>query len=180
MDTELTPEQQRVAAIEANMRADGESPIEHVQADYFGFDESHTYVLPDGISYIEHKAFNEGAKRHYLNKVNRRIELNKASGNASIDTAPGDERYELLKLAITGWNLRKGGVVLPFSSARLEDFLKTANPKVVDGIEKDVRLANPWMLNDMTSDDIRKEITDLEELLAKKVEEEEGKVDLSA
>lgn len=151
-----------------------EAPNETVQQDYFGFAETHRCVLPDGVSYIEHKTLTEGDRRKYLNKTNRDVRVEKGGG-ATIKMAPGDERAELLKAAIVGWNLQQNGNPVPFCSPALEKFLAAANPRIVDLIEKDIRLKNPWLLADMSSEDIEKEIADLQELLEKVRAEEAGK-----
>jgi hypothetical protein len=84
-------------------------------------------------------------------------------------------RTELLRNTICGWNLMRGGQPLPFNQQNLNEFLMLANPSIINMIEKDVRLANPWLLAEMTIEDIDKEIADLQDLRAKKVEEEAGK-----
>lgn len=148
---------------------------EPLQVDYFGFDETHKIVLPDGKSFIEHKELNEGARRKYLNSVNRDITINRASGDAKLRTAPGDERRALLEAAIIGWNLVKNGSPIAFSRQALNEFLDNANPRIVDIIEKDVRQRNPWLLADLTVEDIDKEIENLQTMREARLAEEAGK-----
>lgn len=148
---------------------------ERLQVDYFGFDETHKIVLPDGKSFIEHKELNEGARRKYLNSVNRDITINRASGDAKLRTAPGDERRALLEAAIIGWNLVKNGSPIAFSRQALNEFLDNANPRIVDIIEKDVRQKNPWLLADLTVEDIDKEIENLQTMREARLAEEAGK-----
>lgn len=180
---ELTQEEfeaQKVAAMEANMTADGVSTTEKVQADYFGFDEELTVSLPDGVSYVVHKVLTEGQRRKYLNQINRDVTIQKATGDAKMRMAPGDERFALLQTAIVGWNLKRNGMLYPFTPKALNDFLDKTNPKVVDLIEKAIRKANPWLLAEMEIEDIQREIDALEEMKAAKVEEEQGKALSSA
>ena len=108
------------------------------------------------------------------------ITVEKVTGNAKVKVMQGEERFALLNAAITGWNLstrNKVGDLVPvvFSTAKLREFLEKAPPRIIDIIEKDVRKKNPWLLANATSDDIRDQIKDLEELLAQKIEEEQGK-----
>lgn len=145
---------------------------ESVQEDYFGFEIRHRVKLPDGRSWIEHKEFNEGERRKYLNAVNRDVVIQRKTGDARMRMAPGDERYELLVTAIVGWNLVRAGQPIPFSRKALQEFLEKTNPKIVDLVEKEVRKANPWLMAEMSADDIRKEIANLEEMLEAKVKEE--------
>lgn len=174
---ELTVEEHedRAAQMEANMASQGVATHESVAADYFGFDETQRVVLPDGISFIEHRVLNEGQRRKYLNAVNRDVRIQKATGDALMRMSPGDERRELLRSALVGWNLKKNGMDVPFNDKFLSEFLDKANPKVVDLIEKEVRKANPWLLAELSIEDIDREIRDLTELRERKVQEEEGK-----
>jgi hypothetical protein len=153
-------------------------PVDVAQDDYFGFAETHRVQLPDGKSYIEHATLNEGARRKYLNATNRDVRIERGKGDAHINMAPGDERRSLLETAITGWNLVRDGKPVPFDKGNLQKFLDTANPKIIDIIEKDVRLKNPWLLNEMTVEDIDREIEALQEMRATVERESEGKDNL--
>lgn len=150
-------------------------PIVRIQQDYFAFDIIGRTMFPDGISWVEHAVMNEGARRKYLNAVNREVRVQKSTQDAILKMAPGEERTELLKATIVGWNLSRGGERIPFTTQNLNEFLLRANPSVINLIEKDVRLANPWLLAEMTLEDIDRELRELQELRAKKVEEEMGK-----
>lgn len=143
------------------------------QADYFGFTGNQRYVLPDGVSYVDIKVMNEGERRKFQNQTNRDVKFHKG-GEAAMKLRPGDDRFELLSIAIVGWNLVNNGQPVVFNPRSLAMFLESADPKIIDGIEKAVRLANPWLLAEMSADDIRAEIRDLEDLLEKKLEEEAG------
>jgi hypothetical protein len=145
---------------------------EAVQEDYFGFEIVHTVPLPDGKSWVQHKEFTEGQRRKYLNEVNRDVVIQRGTGDARMRMAPGDERYSLLSTAIIGWNLIRGGQPVPFTDRNLKEFLEKANPRIIDLIEKEVRKVNPWLMQEMTSEDIRKEIANLEEMLEAKEKEE--------
>lgn len=174
-DTNQWGDDDRVVAMEANMAAQGVATTEKVQADYFGFGEFHSVTLPDGISYIQHKTLNEGDRRKYLNSVNRDVKFQKATGDAIMRIASGDEKQALLRSAIVGWNLSRGGQPVPFNDRTLAEFLEKASPKIIDIIHKDVQRANDWLAADVTVDDIDKEIAELQELRAKKLDEEQGK-----
>lgn len=171
----LHDEEARAEATRQAMAADGVPTTESAQVDYFGFDETHKVMLPDGKSWIEHRTLNEGNRRKYLNAVNRDVRIDKVKGDAILKMAPGEERKQLLIAAIIGWNLVKDGSPLAFDKRALEEFLDKAPPKIIDIIEKDVRLKNGWLQAEMTVEDIEQEIANLEEVLAKKKEDEEGK-----
>jgi len=182
MDTdqdEETMELERQQRTLDAMKAAGVSTEQHVQVDYFGFEETHRVLLADGISYIEHKTLNEGARRKYMNRVNREVRLQK-SGDAFMKMATGDERHALLEEAIVGWNLVRADKSrniqpLTYNVTNRNAFLESAPPAVIDRVEKDVRDKNPWLVGDVTIEDIDEQIAELTELREKKVLEDEGK-----
>lgn len=161
----------------------GEVEVQHdpassvpVQQDYFGADApTYKVFLPDGISYVEHQKLMEGARRQYLNATNRKVRLQRQTGDAVMDMAAGDDRHHLLKTAIVDWNLKSKGEVVPFSKKNLEQFLEKADPSVMDTIEKDIRNRNKWLLADVSIEDIDSQIKELEELRQEKLAEQEGK-----
>lgn len=167
--------EERRAAAEAAMAADGVSTVVRVQQDYFGFDETHSVLLPDGMSVIEFKVLNEGQRRSYLNKTNRDVKFEKRTGDASMRLSPGDEKHALLSVAITGWNLVRNGAPILFNQQNLNKFLELANPKIIDIIHKAITKVNPWLLGEMTVEDIDREIEALEEQKRALIEEEAGK-----
>lgn len=173
---EVAQAEARAAAIEANMIAEGLPTREPIAVDYFGFDETHRVMLPDGVSWIDHKVLTEGARRKYLNKVNRDVRIQKASGDAIMRIATGDEKAALLSSAICGWNLSRGGQPVPFNDRNLSEFLDKASPKIIDLIHKDIAVHNNWLNADVTIEDIDKEIAELQELRQRKLDEEQGKV----
>lgn len=147
-----------------------------VQVDYFGQSDDHKHMLPDGVSYVMLKEMREGERRKYLNKTNRDITIARASGDARLRLAPGDERFELLTAAITDWGLTKKGKDVPFNQRNLAEFLDRVDPRVADGIEEEVRRINPWLNSELSIEDIEAEIDRLQELLEKRQEEERGKL----
>jgi len=160
--------------IEARMRADGVADSAPVQADYFAFDETTVVDLPDGKSFIEIKALNEGARRSYMNKVNRDVRIQRASGDAVMQLATGEERLAILEKSIVGWNLTRNGAAVPCDDKGKTDFLNRANPKIVDLVYRAVQDLNPWLTQEVTVEEIDKQIEELKELREKKVKEAEG------
>jgi len=174
-------EADRVARTEQAMRDAGVATEEGLQVDYFGFEDTENVFLPDGKSFVTIQALNEGGRRRYLNKVNREVKIAKQTGDAIMQLANGDERRILLSEAIVGWNLirapKNGGEpqMLPFDQTKLNDFLTTVNPKVIDVIDKAVRAQNPWLMADVTLEDLLTQRDELDEQIEKKRAEEEGK-----
>lgn len=145
------------------------------QQDYFGFEQTERFTFPDGRSYVDLQVLNEGQRRKYLNASSRELTLKRNSGDARLKMATGDDKYELLKVAIVSWNLVSNGSPVIFNPQTLDRFLANANPRVIDDIEKQVRKMNPWLLAEMTVAQIDEEIGSLQELRAVKVAEEVGK-----
>lgn len=176
MDSTTPPTTVPTASVDDAMRAAGVEPYEQVgQADYFGGGSLEEYTLPDGVSTITLKEMNEGDRRRYQNGVNRDVRVQKATGDAILQLSQADERHSLLKATIVGWNLIRAGAAVPFTSRELDAFLASAPTKIIDGIEKRARELNPWLLADMTVEDIDAEIANLEKMREDVARAEEGK-----
>jgi len=145
-----------------------------VMEDYFGFSESHTWYFPDGIQYLEYQVMNEGSKKEYQSKSNRKITLRRTTGDAMMDVDAGEERHSLLESATVGWKLFRDGKELPFTKGNFRLWLSYANPRLVEEFEKEVRKANPWLMQEMSVADIDKELENLKEMREIAVERERG------
>jgi hypothetical protein len=176
--TDETPIIDTAAAAAAGVQLE-----EEVYEDYFGFDERHVFFFPDGKQYIEYQAMNEGARAKFQKSTNKDVVVERASGNARMKVDPASERQELLKVSVTGWHLMRRNDAgkfqpVPFSKgspgSTFEQWLAVANPKIVEQLEIAVRKANPWLLADQSSEEIRREIETLEEAFAAAVKRETG------
>lgn len=170
----LTPEEQqrREAFARASMVQAGERTEDYIEPDYFGVDDTRQVFLPNSrVQYVTIKALNEGERRKYLDRTNRDVKLDKG-GQASFRMSPGSERYELLKLAIVDWHMLRQGNPFKFGPRELDDFLTNTSPSVVDHIVKEVNKLNPWLLAEMSVEDIEKELDHLQEMLETKKKEE--------
>lgn len=176
MDTDTaTLEDKRAAQVRAAMQAEGQKTEEPVYQDYFGFSETFNVKLPDGLSFVTHSSLNEGGRRQYLNSQTKDVVVEKGTGNARMKLASGDDKLNLLKIALTGWNLQRGGKPVEFNKTNLAAFLENTNPVIVDLIHKDVIKHNEWLLDDMTVEQIDEEIVNLQELRVKVEKASEGK-----
>lgn len=164
-----------VAATEAAMIEAGVPTHEAASVDYFAFEEVHTVWLPDGKQWIEHKTLNEGSKKKYQNLQNRDLIIQRTTGDAKMRMVPGDERHALLTAAISGWYLVRNGAEVPFNNRNLQEMLEKFPPKIIEMIEKDVRAKNPWLLAEMEIEDIDREIQNLQDMRAAKLESDQGK-----
>jgi hypothetical protein len=153
-----------------------DDPIEDsAQVDYFGFASSDTFMFPDGVTYVELTVMNEGQKAKFQKRIQQDVVLDRRSGDARFRMDAAQERHELIKQCVSGWNLKRGGQPIPLNERNLRDFLDLANPKLVQDIESAIRRINPWLLGEMTSEDIQREIDNLTEQLKVAKEREEGK-----
>jgi hypothetical protein len=152
--------------------------------DYFGFDETEVWTFPDGKQWIKFKKLNEGMRARYLRATRPDVTINQKSGDARIPFDQANDRRELILASVIDWNIvrrnpRSGSFEqVPFGGGsqggNLAQWLQSANPAIISQLEKAIRLANPWLMNEMSSEQIKKEIADLEELL-KAAEEREAK-----
>ena len=171
---------------EAAMQAAGVSNEEPQYTDYFGFTSTERYYLPDGKQWIEFQRMNEGKKREFQKLTSRDLRVQRTTGDALMKVDPGLERQELIKLSMVGWNLmqpdpKNSGEwrAAPYDSSNIRRFLEGANPEIIDGLEKAIRKANPWMMDEMSVEEIDKEIENLQEM-RKVAEEREAKKNDSA
>lgn len=164
--------------------------VEEVQyEDYFGFESYHEFTLPDGKQKIFFTSLNEGQKTKFQQKINKDIHLNQQTRDARIKTDPAGERHELILASVTGWTLKRRSPRsgqwedVPFSGERrgseLDKWLQVANPVIVEKLEEAIRKANPWMLAEMTVEQIDEEIKRLEDLRKDVIERERREADFS-
>lgn len=165
----------RTKAMEASMVARGEPTTEPIEVDYFAPTEVFRVLLPDGVQYIEHREFNEGARRKYLKETNRSVKLQRASGDAFLNMQPGEDRVALLKAAICGWNLKRNGKAFLYTPKAVDDILESFPPTIIDLVHKDILKHNEWLMGDMTVEDIDREIDSLQEQKKLLIEKEAGK-----
>lgn len=155
--------------------------VEYVSyVDYFGFDQTNKYYLDDR-TFIEFKALTEGQRARYEAATSRDIRFNRRTDDAAIKMDAAADRRALIEASVVGWNLMRPNSrgtweLVPFSSGNpgstLSQWLDKANPKYVNGLVAEIRKANDWMSEDMSSEVIREEIVRLQELLVQAEERE--------
>lgn len=160
----------KIAPLEAVDEAEG------VYQNYFAFESTENFMLPDGVSFIECSAMNEGKRREYLNRTSKPLTVDR-EGKSTLQMRAGDDRKHLLEASIVGWNLHDESGPVRFDDKNLRRFLSATNPKLIDDLVKFIQDINPWLMSDVTVEDIDDQIRELEELRAKKVREEEGNDD---
>lgn len=120
---------------------------------------------------------NEGQRRQFQSKTNRKVDIDRNTENMSLLLTPVEDNHALIETAVTGWNFQRGGNEVPFNPRNLTLFLEAADPRIVDQIGQAIRDANPWMLTEaMTVEAIDEEIDQLQKRRKLVVEQELGKV----
>lgn len=145
---------------------------------YYGSTETFKYLLPDGKQYLIFKRMNEGDRVLYEKSTQQDVHFSKSSDAASIRLDTAATRHELLKIVIVDWHIAKQvngkwswvtfskrGHNNSHGPGELEQWLLTADPKIVGDAYLGARKFNPFLSEDMTSQMIKEEIDKLEELL---------------
>lgn len=167
-----------------------DAPQDSAYVDYFGVDTEEKFVMPDGVSYLVLKKLDEGTRRKFLNDTNKDITIDRQTQAMKMKMGVGDDRFYLLRRAIIGWNLHRAnsqGQMVPvpfnaggdskssFEGSNLAQFLNMADPTLIDRIEIKVRQMNPWLMQDLTAEQIDEQIAQLEEMKKVLKERDEGK-----
>jgi len=153
---------------------------EQIVADYWGTDEFFRYHFPDGLEhtdpkhqYIECKVMNEGEKSKFQKLTNTDLTVNR-DNTAKVKVDPVAERHTLIKVSVVGWNMFKGGEPVGYSPQLVDKWLTVAPPKIVEELERKIRLSNPWMQAEMTLEGIDEELERLYELRKQVAERNAG------
>lgn len=155
-------------------KPDTEIEVASAPVDYFGFAETHRFSLPDGIQFFEFVSMNEGKKSAFQKLTQRDVVVERQSGNARMRVNPADERHALITQSLTNWNLYLNGQPLPFDEKGKRMVLELFPPKLIEELEAAIRKANPWLVNEISVEDIDKQIEELQELRDQAVERERG------
>jgi hypothetical protein len=147
--------------------------------DYWGVDEKHKFTFPDGKSWIEFQIMDEGAKSRFQKLTNQDLTIGK-NNEAKVRLDPANERHTLIKESVTDWLMFKRnaqtGAMEPvaFSKQLLAKWLEVAPPKVVEDLEYEIRMKNPWMQSEMTIEAIDEQIDRLQETRRQIIDREAG------
>lgn len=178
----MTTEVKHLSESELAMQAAGVAVEESQEVDYFAFEEIGEFVLPNGRQKIFLKALNEGAKRRFQSATSRDLRVQRSSGDALVKMDPGQERHTLCLESITGWTLRRRNPKdpskwenAPFDQPTLKRFLDNTDPAIIEDLEKEIRKLNPWLLDELSVEEIDKEIANLQEMREKAVKREAEK-----
>lgn len=163
---------------------DPEEGVQPAFEDYWGFEEKEIFQLPDKKQYIEFQRMNEGQRKQFQKDTRTDVLVKRNTGDTHLKVDPAEERHALIVSSVTGWHMfrrnKRTGEPEPVAfskgspGANLEQWLSVANPKIVDQLERAIRRANPWLLQEATSSEIQEQIDDLQEQLKAALEREAG------
>lgn len=155
-------------------------------ADYFGYDETEKFTLPDGKQWIGFRRLTEGDRAKFERSTQRDVKFNRKTDDAAIRLDSATDRHELIKISVTDWYMVRrnradtGWEVQAFSKAghneargpgSFEQWLNLANPKIVNDLYLAIRKANPFLAEDLTLEMIDEELDRLKEMREEKVKE---------
>lgn len=154
---------------------------EQVYENYFGFETTEKYFLPDGKQWIAFKPMNEGARAKYEAKTQKDISFNRRTDDAKVRVNASEDRHELIYESVCDWFLVQRDptgewLKVPFSSGKggtFSQWLLRANPKIVNELHRAIQNANPWMIADQDPAQIKEEIARLEQMYEEAVKREE-------
>jgi len=141
------------------------------------FESAEEYKLViDKDQYILYRKFTEGARRRYQSAISSRpFRVNQSTGEMTVTIDLAEQRYLLLKEAISGWKLFKDDKEVPFGKDTLEEFLEFGNSDITDRLEIEVKRVNSWLAAGEITGAVEKEIERLQELKKIREAEEEKK-----
>lgn len=158
--------------------------------DYFGFEETHTYYLPDGKQWVQFKTMTEGDLARYQQAIQTDVRVERRTGDAHMKMDQSAMRQALILATVTGWNLvrrvQKGGEQMwqpvPFSGEKkgseLDKWMQKANPAIIADLHKQIQKKNPWLVanEDRGIEELDAEIQELTELRNAVIERERGEL----
>lgn len=147
---------------------------------YFGFETTEKYMLPDGKQWIAFKPMNEGERAKYEEKTQKDVTVNRRTDDAKIRLNAASDRHALLMQSVCDWHMMQKmptgeWMKVGFSTGTggtFAQWLGKANPKIVNELHQAIVNANGWMAAELTAEAIREEIKSLEARLEEAVKRE--------
>lgn len=157
--------------IDREAQANGVQTVTRVRNSYWGTNLTFKFYL-DGTDvpeserqYIEYKKMNEGDRSKYQRSISDPVLVHRGSGDARMRVDPARDRDALLDVAVCGWYLFKGDRLANFNNEQFRLFKNSADPQLIDKLEKAIRKDNPWLRNDMSLEDAREELKRITQLV---------------
>jgi hypothetical protein len=139
--------------------------------DYWsGPPEAQRWYFPDGVQYLEWIPLNHGGRAAYQRATQVDMNIDHRSKDVKIKGNLGADVDALVNLCTIDWKMFRGGQQVTFSrgvdspGALLNQWLKQADPALVDRYVQVLRRANPWLTSELTVEEIDQQIEDLKAL----------------
>ena len=132
------------------------------------------HTLSDGQTTVTVKRLNEGERRDFMKSTQKPLKVSQADQTVEMMPDMVGTRHALIKAALTDWNFEVGGAPLPFNPGNVRRLLDEGDPAVIDEIEEAARETNPWLLDDVSLDDLLDQREKLDEMIDAKRAAEEG------
>lgn len=155
-------------------------PPRNAPKNFWGTSESkNIYLAGDSEQFFVVKKMNEGDKTKFQKLTNQDMVVDR-NNEARVKVDPAAERHGLINSSVIDWHIYEFPLdgsdpyLCQFSKQQLKLWLENADPKVVADLEHEIRLYNPWMLNEMPIEELDREIDRLEDMKKRKIEQEAG------
>jgi hypothetical protein len=136
-----------------------------VWEDYWGVEDTYRHFLPDGKQWFDIKKMTEGDRAKYQRDSGMAMIMERRTGDTRINVDAAKDRQALVLNAVENWNLRRQGVQVPFNTGMLRDWVGNASPALVDELIHRIRVHNPWLQEDLSVEELEKELQRIQELL---------------
>jgi hypothetical protein len=149
--------------------------------DYWGTDETVPWYFPDGKQYMTVKIMTEGDRQKFERDTSQDLLIDRQTQNTHVKMDMAKDRHALIKAAVSGWNLkrrnRSNGQLedYNFSEQHLTEWLRYADPRLVDQLALFIRKTNPWLFGEMTVEQVEEDIERLQKVRDDLIRREEGK-----
>lgn len=142
----------------------GRAPEVTVYEDYWGTRGDTRHYLPDGKQFFVIKKMNEGDRARYQHEAGMQMTSMRKTGDTRIDIDQAKDREALICAAVIDWHLFKDNTGVPFNRGTLREWIKVADPKILDKLLMDVRKFNPFLQEDLSVKEIDEQLNELREL----------------
>lgn len=135
-----------------------------VYEDYWGTRGDTRHYLPDGKQYFVIRKMHEGNRAQYQHEAGMSMTSLRKTGDTRIEIDQAKDREALICAAVIDWNLYKDSTLVPFNRGTLREWIRVADPKILDKLLMAVRKFNPFLQEDLSVKEIDEQMSELREL----------------
>ena len=173
----LDADGQAALAVANRMADEGLAPTMSAEVDYFGGDQIQRWMLPGSKEqFFDIKVMAHGSRTKYQESVTRDVKIERRSGDAHMRLGSAAERDLLIREAVTDLYLKKGQKFVS-GKKEINTVLVDFPTEIIDLLYKEIVKINPWVLGELSLEDMIAERDSLNEMIEVKQKEEAGKAD---